>query len=426
MTNKRRVVVTGLGIVAPNGIGKDEFWKANVEGISGTNLITSFNCSDYASKVAAEIINFDPSKYLPIKLLNITDRFTQLALAAAQMAIEDSGLIIEKEDRNRIGVYMGSGFGGMFFYESQLIDVFQGNESLLSTPHNVVKKIVPWSVPRITPNAPASQISIMHGLLGPNVVVSTACSSSSHALGLAAQLIQLGGADTILAGGTESPITPLTFGGFNNLRVMSTRNDNAKEASRPFDKERDGFVMGEGAALLVLEELSHARTRNANIYAELIGYSSTSGGYHMVAPKQGGEDAARVMQLALHNAKVNPENVDYINAHGTSTKANDNIETGAIKQVFKKHSYELLVSSTKSMIGHLIGAAAAVEAVVTVLAIKNNIAPPTINYTTPDPECDLNYVPNQAQKRKIDVALSNSFGFGNNNSALVFSKLLDN
>ncbi len=428
MAKRRRVVVTGLGVVVPNGIGKDEFWKANVEGVSAVSLITSFDTSDYATKMAAEIRDFDPSKYLSGKLLDTTDRFTHLALVAAQLAIEDSGMILEKEDKNSIGVYIGSGFGGMFFYESQFLEVYQnsvGKTSPFDVPRDAIRKIKPWSVPRITPNAPASQISIQYGLLGPNITISTACSASNHALGLAAQLIELQKADVILAGGTEAPITPLTFGGFNNLRVMSRRSDNAREASRPFDKERDGFVMGEGAALLVLEELSHARSRNANIYAELVGYGSTSGGYHMVAPAPSGEDVVRAMQLALDDAEVNPEDVDYINAHGTSTKANDKVETDAIKQLFKRRAYELPISSTKSMIGHLIGASGAAEAVASVLAIQDNIAPPTINYASPDPECDLNYVPNRAQERKIDIVLSNSFGFGSNNATLVFRRFAE-
>jgi 3-oxoacyl-[acyl-carrier-protein] synthase II len=401
--------------VAPSGIGKEDFWKANIEGVSAVDKIRSFDTADYATKIAAEIKNFDPQKYLSQKLIDNIDRSTQFALVAAKLAIEDAGINLEKDNKNSIGVCIGAGLGGMFFYEKQIIAVYE----------NSVKKIEPACVPRITPNAPSSQISIQNGLLGPNITVSTACSSGGHALGLAMDMIKLERADVILAGGTEASIIPLTFGAFSVLRVMSRRNDTPKEASRPFDKDRDGFVMGEGSAILILEELSHAKNRKANIYAELIGYGSTSGAYHMAAPEPKGKDAIRAMKIALNTAEINPQDVDYINAHGTSTKANDKVETEAIKAVFKEHAYKLAVSSTKSMIGHPIGAAGAVEAVVSVLAIQHNIAPPTINYKTPDPDCDLNYVPNQAQKRKIDTVLSNSFGFGSNNAVLVFRRFTE-
>lgn len=409
----KRVVITGLGIIAPNGIGKNAFWKSTLEGLSAVETITSFDITEYATKIAAEVKNFDPAVYMDKRTICSTDRFAQFAISAAKLAVEDSGLCLEKENKKAIGVCLGSGLGGMLFYENQILAVIEAK---------TIKKGSPACVPKITANSAPGNVAIQFELAGPNLAVSTACSSGSHAIGLAADMIKQDRADIILAGGTEAPIMPLTFGAFNQLRVMSKRNDSPKEASRPFDKDRDGFVMGEGAAVLILEELAHAIKRKARIYAELIGYGSTCGHYHMVMPAPEGKDAARAMKMALETAKISPEQVDYINAHGTSTRANDTAETKAIKTIFKRHSYEIGVSSIKSMIGHSIGAAGAIEALACVMALNDNVMPPTINYKTKDPDCDLNYVPNQPQEKKLDIVLSNSFGFGSNNACILMRR----
>jgi len=410
---EKRIAITGLGVIAPNGIGKDAFWRATCEGVSGVDIIRSFDTTDYNTKIAAEVKNFDPSIYMDPKTVNSTDRFAQFGIAAAKLAVEDAGLEIENENRKTIGVCVGTGLGGVLFYEKQIVAVYEAK---------TIKKGSPSCVPKITANSASGQISIYFKLFGPNIAVSTACSSGNHALGLAMDMIRQNRANVMLAGGTEAPIIPLTFGAFNQLRVMSKRNDSPKKASRPFDKERDGFVMGEGAAVLVLEELNHARRRKAHIYAELVGYGSTCGGYHMVMPAPDGKDAARAIKLALKTARARPEQIDYINAHGTSTQANDAIETKAIKEIFKKHAYKIGVSSTKSMIGHLVGGAGAVEAVICAMALQDNVMPPTINYRTVDRNCDLHYVPNQAQQKKLNFILSNSFGFGSNNACIVIRR----
>ena len=412
MDNKR-VVITGIGLVTPIGIGKEEFWKANLEGVSAVNFIKSFDTTEYRTKIAAEITGFDPLKYLDQKTKDSTDRFAQFGIAGASLAVEDSGLDFGKENKNAIGVCMGSGLGGMLFYEKQIVAVLEAKS---------IKKGSPRCVPKITPNALSAQISIFFKLLGPNITVSTACSSGNHALGLAMDMIKQNRANIMLAGGAEAPIIPFTFAAFNAIRVMSGRNDYPKEASCPFDKDRDGFVMGEGSAVLILEELNHARKRKAHIYVELVGYGSTSGGYHMVMPAPDGSDAARAMKLALKTAKVSPDRIDYINAHGTATQANDAIETKAIKEIFKGHAYKIGVSSTKSMIGHSLGAAGAIEAVACIMALRDHIMPPTINYKTKDPDCDLNYVPNEPQKKQLNYVLSNSFGFGSNNACIIMRR----
>jgi len=409
---KRRVVITGLGVVAPNGIGKDEFWEANLKGISGADLITEFDTSGYYTKICAPVKGFNPSKFMSELTANKSERFVQFAVAGAKLALEDSKLDLSKEDLNRVGVCIGSGLGGMFFYEKQILKMQKEGP----------QRVHPTSVPRIMPNAPSGQISIELNLKGPNLTVSTACASGSHAIGQAYELILHNKAEIMFAGGTEAPLVPYTFAGFDALRVMSKRNASPKEASRPFDRERDGFVMGEGSGILILEELNHALKRKAHIYAEIIGYSLTSGAFHMIIPVEDGKDAAKTMQEALREAKVSIEEVDYINAHGTSTPANDKAETKAIKEVFGDYAYKIPISSTKSMIGHTIGASGAIEAIVCCLVIENNIIPPTINYKYPDPECDLDYVPNEARKKKVDIALSNSFGFGSNNACLVFRR----
>ena len=411
--SKRRVVITGLGVVAPNGIGKEEFWLSNVEGRSGVDKITRFDVSDLESKIGGEIKNFDPVKYMPLEIVKRADRFVHLGLASAKMALEDSRFEADNEDKTRTGVIIGSGLGGILFHEEQMRVAYERG----------VDRLHPLCVPRITPNAVSSHIAIQFGFLGPNLVISTACASGTHAVGEAFRKIQHGEIDACLTGGVDASLTQFTFGAYCALRVLSKRNDAPREASRPFDKERDGFVLGEGAGMLVLEELSHALKRNAPIYAEIIGYAAASGAHHMVIPQPQGEDAAATMSLALKDANLNPQDIDYINAHGTSTHANDKAETQAIKKVFNAHAYKIPISSTKSMIGHTIGAAGAIEALVSSLVIQNDIIPPTINYTHKDPECDLDYVPNQARKAKVSRVLSNSFGFGSSNACLILTKM---
>lgn len=412
-SSKRRVVITGLGVVAPNGIGKNEFWEANINGVSGVKRMTGFDTTDYNSKIAGEISNFDPLKYIPESVAKRTDRYAQLGIAAAMLAVEDSQLNLEAENKYRIGVCMGTGLGGILFHEQQIANIKAGGPG----------KAHPLCVPKISPNAVPSQIAIQLDLKGVNLAISTACASSTNALGQASDLIKFKRADIVIAGGTEAPITQFTFAAYDALRVLSTkRNDTPQEASRPFDKDRDGLVLGEGAGILVLEEYEHAIKRNAHIYAEIMGYGATSGAYHMVMPDPTGDDAARVMRLALQDADISPEDIDYINAHGTSTQANDKVETQAIKAVFGKDAYRIPISSTKSMTGHLIGAAGAVEAVVCALVIENSVIPPTINYKYKDPECDLDYVPNEMRKQKVDIILSNSFGFGSCNACVIFRR----
>ena len=410
---KRRVVITGLGVLASNGIGKDLFWEANIQGRANVGPISKFDASAYQTRIAAQLKGFDPLQFMSEGMASRVDEFAQYALATARMAQKDSALKLEEEDPHRLGVVIGSGLGGMFFYEKQISAVIAHGP----------KKAHPSSVLRVMPNAPSGVVSIELGLKGPNMTVATACASGNHAIGQAYEMIAWNKADVLFAGGSEAPIVPYTFAAFDNMRVMSRRNDTPQEASRPFDKNRDGFVMGEGSGMLVLEELEHAQRRNATIYAEIVGYALTSGAQHMVIPIADGEDAARTMRLALADAGLEPTQVDYINAHGTSTTANDKAETLAIKDIFKQQAYKIPVSSTKSMIGHTIGAAAAIEAVVCCLAIQNNIIPPTINYQQTDGECDLDYVPNVARQHKVDVALSNSFGFGSNNATLIFRRL---
>lgn len=410
--NKRRVVVTGLGVVAPNGIGKDEFWKANVEGRSGVNIVKAFDVSIFDSKIAAEIKDFDPGNYIPKEVSKRVDRFVHLGLASAKMALDDSRLDMGKENKDRIGVVVGSGLGGGLFHEEQILAGYEKG----------VHRLNPLCVPRITPNAVSSHISIQFDLKGPSLTISNACSSGTNAIGEAFRKIQADDIDICASGGAEAPLTQFNFGAYCALRVLSRQNDSPKQASRPFDKKRDGFVMGEGAAILILEELQHALNRSAPIYAEIIGYAANSGAYHMVIPQPEGKDAATVISQALKHANLKPKDIEYINAHGTSTQANDKAETLAIKDVFGEYAYRIPVSSTKSMIGHTIGAAGAIESLVCCLVLENQTIPPTINYEFPDPECDLDYVPNQARKIKVERALSNSFGFGSNNACLILRR----
>ena len=408
---KHRVVITGLGIVAPNGIGKDAFWQANVAGKSGIGK-ASFDVSRLESKIAGEVKNFDPQQYMSVEIYKRVDRFVHLGLASAKMALEDSGLDLQKENKEDVGVIIGSGLGGVLFHEAQMAVAYEKG----------VDRIHPLSVPRVTPNAVASHIAIQFGLMGINMVISTACASGTHGVGEAFRKIQNGELSVCLSGGAEAPLTLQTFGGYCALRVLSKHNDQPQEASRPFDKERDGFVLAEGAAILVLEELNHARQRNASVYAEIIGYAANSGAHHMVMPQPEGKDAARVMRKAIKDAQLDLQDIDYINAHGTSTQANDKAETCAIKEVFGHHATKIPISSTKSMIGHTIGAAGAIEALVSALVIKNDLIPPTINYQHKDSDCDLDYVPEGARKTCVKTVLSNSFGFGSCNACLVLAK----
>lgn len=415
MMEKRRVVVTGLGLITPLGIGVDSSWKAFLEGKSGIGRITRFDASDLPVHIAGEVKDFDPSLYIEQKEIKKMDRFIHFALAASTMAIEDSGIRITDENAERIGVIIGSGIGGLPAIEHY-------HKVYLEKGY---RRITPFFIPMLIINLASGQVSIKFGAKGPNSAVATACATGSHAIGDAFRIIQRGEADVMITGGTESVITPLAIGGFAVMKALSTRNNEPERASRPFDVNRDGFVMGEGAGIVILESLENAKARGARIYAEVVGYGMTSDAYHITAPAPEGEGAATCMSLALKDAGVSPDVVDYINAHGTSTKYGDEIETAAIKRVFGEHAYRLSVSSTKSMTGHLLGAAGGVEAVVSVLSVYNDVIPPTINLDNPDPECDLDYVPHKARHRIINFALSNSFGFGGTNACLLFKKYRD-
>ena len=410
--NKRRVVVTGLGVVACNGIGRDNFWQANKQGRSGIGKITRFDAEAFETRIAGEISDFDPSQFMPAELVKKVDRFVHFGLACSEMALQDSQLNLDAQDKYRMGVIIGSGVGGMLFHEEQMVAVLEKG----------VNRINPTSVPKITPNAVSSHIAIRYGLMGPNMVISTACASASHAVGEAFRKIQWGDMDICVTGGVEAPLTRLNFGAYCALRVVSKKNDFPQAASRPFDLQRDGFVLSEGGGVVILEELNHALARNAPIYAEVTGYASNSGAKHMVMPDLTGDDAARVMIDALKDANIDRAKVDYINAHATSTVQNDRAETKAIKTVFGQGAYKIPISSTKSMIGHSLGAAGGIEAVVCALAIKDKFIPPTINYKDRDPECDLDYVPNVSRKVQVDAALSNSLGFGGHNATLVVKR----
>ena len=403
-------MITGLGVVACNGIGVEEFWRANAEGRSGITLIDAFENADFPSRVGGQVRGLVPAQYMPAEIAARVDRFVHFGLACAEMALKDSRLDLEAENTDRVGVIIGSGLGGQLFHEDQMIAAFDRG----------AHRINPLAVPRITPNAVASQIAIRYGLKGPNFVISTACASGAHAIGEAFRKVQYGETEVCLTGGVEAPLARFGFGAYCALRVLSKNNANPAGASRPFDRARDGFVMSEGGAVLVLEEEKHARQRGAPILAELVGYASNSGAHHMVMPEPEGDDAARVMAAALKDAGLS--RVDYINAHATSTKANDAVETKAIKAVFGQDAYRIPVSSTKSMIGHSLGAAGAIEAVVCVKVIGEQFIPPTINLENPDPDCDLDYVPDRGRAARLTTVMSNSFGFGNCNVALVFAE----
>lgn len=408
--NKRRVVVTGMGVTACNGVGVEDFWRGNREGRSGISQIDAFATDDFASQIGGQIRGFEPTQFMPEEVARRVDRFVHFGLACAHMALAGSRIELAAEDLDRIGVIIGSGLGGLLFHEEQMVSAFDRG----------AHRINPLSVPRISPNAVASQVAIRYGFRGANLVVSTACASGAHAIGEALRKLQYGDLDVCLAGGVEAPLTRFNFGAYCALRVLSKTNDRPAQASRPFDRMRDGFVMSEGGAMLVLEERERAIKRGAPILAEVIGYASNSGAHHMVMPDPAGIDAARVMRAALKDAGV--DSIDYINAHATSTKANDAAETKAIKAVFGEAAYHIPISSTKSMIGHSLGAAGAIEAVICVKAIEEQFVPPTINLDQPDVECDLDYVAQQGRAHKIRRVLSNSFGFGNCNVALVFAE----
>lgn len=409
----RRVVVTGIGVVSPLGTGNRKNWDALLAGVSGIDRLTRFDASDFPVQIAGEVKDFNPEDFIEKKEIKKMDLFIQYALAAAQFAMEDSGLQITEENAERVGVLVGAGLGGLPTIEKYHTALLDGG----------YKKISPFFIPMLITNLAPGHISIKYGAKGPNVSSVSACATGTHSIGDAYQMIRRGDADAMIAGGTESVVTPLAIGGFAVMRALSTRNDDPQAASRPFEKNRDGFVLAEGAGIVILEEYEAAKKRGAKIYGEVVGYGLTGDAYHLTAPSPGGEGAARCMKMALENAGVNPEEVDFINAHGTSTPMNDLYETLAIKQVFGAHASKLMVSSTKSMTGHLLGAAGGVEAVYTLMSMQNGIATPTINYQEPDPECDLDFVPNTPRESRISCALSNSFGFGGTNATLLFRKV---
>ncbi len=408
----RRVVITGIGAITPIGIGKDAFWNALIEGKSGVGPITRFDVSEYTTKIAGEVSDFVVTDFIDKKEAKRMDRSTQYAVAASKLAIDDAKLDLEAEDRERIGVIIGTGIGGMEALYEQYKVLFAKGPGRIS----------PFLVPMMIGNMASGMTSIRFGLQGPSSCVVTACATGTNSIGDAARAIKYGDADVMLAGGTEAPISPAALAGFGSMKALSTRNDEPERASRPFDKDRDGFVMGEGAGVIVLESLEHALARGAHIYAELAGYAYNSDAYHITAPAPGGVMAAKAMRQALKDGGIEPNEVDYINAHGTSTGLNDKNETMAIKEVFGDHAYELAVSSIKSMTGHLLGAAGGVECIAAAMAIDQGIIPPTINYETPDEGLDLNYVPNVAEKREVRVAISNSLGFGGHNATLALKK----
>ncbi len=414
---KLRAVITGMGAVTPLGLNLHDTWGALLAGKSGVGKITRFDISQYDTKIAGELKGFDPLHYMDRKTAQRMDRFTQYAIAATEMAIKDAALNLDRIDHDRVGVIFGSGIGGMETYHKQQQTLYE-----TGGPH----RISPFFVPMMIADIAAGYIAMRYQFKGPNYATTSACATSAHSIADAVMLIQRGDIDFAVTGGSEAAVCPMGIGGFNAMKALSTRNDEPEKASRPFDAQRDGFVLGEGGAVLILEELNHALARGAGIHAELGGMGLTADAYHITQPAPGGEGAIRSMRLCVKDAGLLPENVDYINAHGTSTPYNDKTETEAIKAVFGEHAYKLHVSSTKSMTGHLLGAAGAVEAIFTALAIENNEMPPTINYEFPDPECDLNYIPNKALKKEVNIAVSNAFGFGGHNVSLLLKKFSQN
>ncbi|GED13203.1 3-oxoacyl-[acyl-carrier-protein] synthase II [Aneurinibacillus migulanus] len=414
-TMRNRVVITGVGAITPLGNNAKEFWEGLLTGKSGVDYITAFDTEGFSTKFAAEVKDFHPEEYMDKKDIKRTDRFVQFAIAAARMAVEDAGLEITEENAENIGVYIGSGIGGLGTWEEQHTLLMEKGP----------RRVSPFFVPMMIANMASGQVSIVLGAKGPNSAAITACASATNSIGDAFKIIERGIADVMITGGTEASIRPMAVAGFSNAKALSSRNDDPKKASRPFDNDRDGFVMGEGSGILVLESLEHAKKRGANILAEIIGYGMSADAYHLTQPAPGGEGAARAMKAALKDAEIAPEEVSYINAHGTSTDYNDKFETMAIKKSLGDYAYKVAISSTKSMTGHLLGAAGGIEAIACVLALRDQIVPPTINYETPDPECDLDYVPNEARKMDVTVALSNSLGFGGHNATIVFKKYVD-
>ena len=412
MSERRRVVVTGVGLVSPLGIGSEETWAGLLAGRPGAAPITLFDASQHSTRFACEVKGFDPLRFLDKKDVKKVDRFIQFAIAAAEFALQDSRLEITAELAPKVGVYVGSGIGGFATIEREHAELLKGGP----------RRVSPFFIPAAIVNLAAGWVSIRAGAKGPNSATATACTSGAHAVGDSFRLIQRGDAVAMIAGGSEAAITPLGVGGFCAMRALSTRNDAPEKASRPFDKDRDGFVIGEGSGILVLEELEHARARGARVYAELVGYGMSGDAFHISAPCEDGDGAIRVMQATLRDAGVEPDVVDYVNVHGTSTARGDVVETIAAKAVFGPHARRLALSSTKSMTGHLLGAAGGLEAGVTALALRDQVIPPTINLENQDPECDLDCVPNQARKAPLRYALSNSFGFGGTNGALLFKR----
>lgn len=411
--NKRRVVITGIGAVCSLGLEPSEIWQNLLAGKSGAGKIQNFDASAFKINIAAEVKNFKPESYLELQQVKRMDRYAQFAVVCAIQAVKDANLDFAKHNVNRIGSILGTGIGGFQEFEEQHTRLIQKGPDRVS----------PFTIPKVMMNSAPGQIAIHFKLKGPNFAVASACASSNHAMGIALRTIQYNDADVILTGGTEAAITALSVAGFTSLKALSPRIDAPEKASRPFDKNRDGFLIGEGAAVLVMEELEHARKRGAKIYCEVLGFGMNDDGYHITAPDPEGDGATMTMQLALNDAGLKPEDISYINAHGTSTEYNDLTETKAIKKVFGAHAKKLAISSTKSMIGHLLGGSGAVELVATILSIRDSIVHPTINYETPDPQCDLDYVPNTARKMEVKNAISNSFGFGGHNATIVVGKL---
>ena len=412
--SERRVVITGIGVVSPVGNDLETFWESLKAGRSGIRRYEAFDSEKFDCKIAGEVCGYDPVPfYKTPKDVRRSDRYTQFAVGAAKMSLDDSGLDLTATDLDRAGVMIGSGVGGLATMETQVTQMLTKGPDRTS----------PFMIPMMISNMASGFISMEHGLRGPNMAIVTACATANHCMGEAWRIIKFGDADVMLAGGSEACVVPVGIAGFTSMRAMSLRNDDPERASRPFDKDRDGFVMGEGAGVIILEEYEHAKKRGAKIYCELAGYGLTADAYHMSAPMPGGEGAARCMAMAMKHAKLNTEDVDYINAHGTSTPIGDICETKAVKHAFGEHAKKMAVSSTKSMTGHLLGAAGAVEMAACVMAVRDGIIQPTINLDTPDPECDLDYVPNQAREKKVKVALSNSFGFGGHNSSVLIKAI---
>lgn len=411
--SQHRVVITGMGVISPIGNSLKEFWDNLIAGHSGIGMIDRFDTSDYPTRIAAQVKDFKAEDYIPHKDARRMDRCVHYACAAASLAVKDANLEVKPEQANRVGVWIATGIGGVETFEKQ-------HEALLNRG---VSAVNPFFIPMYIPNMASGQVAIMFGAKGPNACTVSACASGTNSVGEAFEVIKSGKADIMITGGTEASITPLSIAGFCAMKAMSTLNDEPKQACRPFDLNRQGFVMGEGAGILVLEEMEHALNRGAHIYAEVLGYGSSADAYHMVQPEKDGQGAALAFQMALQEAEINPEQVDYINAHGTGTQLNDLAETRAIKQVFADHSYKMLVSSIKAATGHMLGAAGAIELIASALILQNNTVPPTLNLETPDPECDLDYVPGQARQREMRVALSDSLGFGGHNAAIIISKI---